>query len=213
MRSFFSLVRRFPQLIIIRPVIVPSSSGRRIVPVPRRGGLGVGSSSSHSSGSSHSSSSLPHLITERRRWCLLSFKQATTAWRPLGSSSHPIISSHPRHGASRPSVSSHASRLASRTIPPGHQRVGGEDETSKRTRKAGTGNGTRNRGARRGERRNEEPGRGRRISKQGRQRGHAAITHKNKTPLILFRPTHSPLAIVGSPASISPPPPGRGMSG
>ena len=47
-----------------------------------------------------------HLITERRRWRLSSFKQATTAWR----SPRLIISSHPRHGASRPGVSSHASR-------------------------------------------------------------------------------------------------------
>lgn len=64
-RSFFFLVRRFPQLVVIRLVIRLSSSGRRIVSVPHRGGLGVGSSSSHPLGSSHSSPLPNHLISSR----------------------------------------------------------------------------------------------------------------------------------------------------
>lgn len=62
---FFFLVRRFPQLVVIRLVIRLSSSGRRIVSVPHRGGLGVGSSSSHPLGSSHSSPLPNHLISSR----------------------------------------------------------------------------------------------------------------------------------------------------
>ena len=64
-RAVFFLVRRFPQLVVIRLVIRLSSSGRRIVSVPHRGGLGVGSSSSHPLGSSHSSPLPNHLISSR----------------------------------------------------------------------------------------------------------------------------------------------------
>lgn len=172
-----------------------------------------------SSGSSHSSP-LSYLITERRRWCLSFFKQATTTWRSLGSSSHPIISSHPRHGASRPP--SRLMRLVGRLVPIYRVINEGRDENeaSKRTRKNGEGTGTRNRGVGRGEGRNEDgktTGNGRTErggwqAKQGKgQRGHAAITRKNKTPLIPFRPTPSPQVLIYSPVSISPPPPGRGM--
>lgn len=214
--------RRFPQLVVICLVIRLSSSGRRIVSVPHRGGLGVGSSLSHPSGSSYSSP-LSYLITERRRWCLSSFKQATTAWRP---SPRFIISSH--HLIPSPSwsvssaVSSHASRWASRPHIPGHQRRRDENEASKRTRKNGEGTGTRNRGVGRDEGRNENgntTGTGRWQHKNGKQASkqaratetYDAIMGKNKTPLILFRPTPSPWVLIGSPASISPPPPGRGM--
>lgn len=97
-------------------------------------------------------------------------------------------------------------------------------KASKRTRKNGEGTGTRNRGVGRDEGRNENgntTGTGRWQHKNGKQASkqaratetYDAIMGKNKTPLILFRPTPSPWVLIGSPASISPPPPGRGMRG
>lgn len=168
-------------------------------PVPAVG-LGIGSSSSHPLGLSHSFSlvpSLPHLITERRRWCLSSFKQATTAWRSLGSSSHLIISSHPRHGASRPS--SRLMRLVGRLALYTGSSTSRRGERSKQTNtKERGGTGTRNRGAGLGEERNENgntTGTGRWQHKNGKQARTTeicdAIMSKNKTPLILFRPTPS----------------------
>lgn len=62
--------------------------------------------------------------------------------------------------------------------------------------------------------RGRDDGGTRTASKQARAtETYDAIMGKNKTPLILFRPTPSPWVLIGSPASISPPPPGRGMRG
>lgn len=97
---------------------------------------------------------------------------------------------------------------------------GTKDEASKRTRKNGEGPG-RETGEQDGAKNRNENGnttgteRGR--NKNGKQARTTkicdAIMSKNKTPLILFRPTPSPQALVGSPALYYPPPPGRGMGG
>ena len=187
-----------------RPIVVGSTGRSRRCPLII------------SSGSSHSSP-LPHLITERRRWCLSYFKQATTTWRSLGSSSHPIISSHPRHGASCPPFRLMASRRASRPHIPGHQRGRGgrskQANTQNRDEKPGSRSGRRTKRERKYNGDGTMAAQERQASKQGQRRHTTQSWGKNKTPLILFRPTPSPSALIGSPASISPPPPGRGMRG
>lgn len=97
---------------------------------------------------------------------------------------------------------------------------GTKDEASKRTRKNGEGLG-RETGEQDGAKNRNENGnttwteRGR--NKNGKQARTTkicdAIMSKNKTPLILFRPTPSPQALVGSPALYYPPPPGVGRAG
>lgn len=134
-------------------------------------------SSSHPSGSSYSSP-LSHLITERRRWCLSSFKQATTAWRPsprfIISSHHLIPSSHPIPVMERLARRLVSWRLVGHLVPIYRVINGGRDENeaSKRTRKNGEGTGTRKRVVGRGEGRNENgntTGTGRWQHKNGKQ--------------------------------------------
>lgn len=134
-----SFMRRFRQLVIVRPVIGFSSSVgvRSSRPPPWRPRCEF----------SH------HLIrlispvpiasgSSRRRWCLSSFKQATASWRPL-SSAHHLITSRGRWRRWRRWRLVRASRLM-RLV---HRLVlyrdinggvgGGADEASKRTRKNG----------------------------------------------------------------------------
>lgn len=145
---FFSLVHRFPQLIIIRPVIRVSSSGRRlIVPSPPWGSALV---PHHLIRSAHlTRPQLPHLTMEREAaWKRSpSFKQATTAWRPsrLIVSSHHLIPSV----MERLVPPSRLMRLgrASRPHIPGHQRGRGgrskQANTQNRDEKPGSKTGRR----------------------------------------------------------------------
>ena len=146
---FFSLVRRFPQLIIIRPVIGSSSTGRLIAPSPPWG-LGVGSSR-HLIRSVHLTRRPNCPISPsngRRRGSVrrLSSKQRRHGGF-LGSSSHPIISSHPRHEASRPPSRLMRLGRASRPHIPGHQRGRGgrskQANTQNRDEKPGSKTGRR----------------------------------------------------------------------
>ena len=190
-----SFMRRFRQLVIVRPVIWFSSS--------------VGARSSRppswrprwefpiiSSGSSHPT----HCPgSSRRRWRLSSFKQATASWRPL-SSAHHLIPSRERWRKRRWRRwrlvrASRLMRLVHRLVlyRDINGGVGGADEASKRTRKnrrnrdekpgSRTGRKTKRtqiRQRERGEGTEQEQTDG--VSKQGGQREHGAITNKNKHP-------------------------------
>lgn len=183
----------------------PRRGRRLIVFVQRRGGLD--GFLTISSGSSISLAQSPQSHHGWRRVSVILFKQATRLWHPshhgashLGSSSHPIISSHPHHEASR--LSSRPMRLANhleRIPSPRHQRGKSDGEASKRTRKngkAGTRNGEQD-GVKNGtnttRQRKERTGRGRTASKQGEGNGDIRRNHAQEQRLSSFSP--DPLAV------------------
>lgn len=142
-------MRRFPQLIIVRPIIRFSSSGAasdRFRPPswrPRR----VPHHLIRLIHLTRPIAPVPSWMAEGVRYFVQASNEAMASIPSRSISSRLIISSHPHHEASRPGVSSHASRPSSRTIHQGHQRWNGKDEASKRTRKtgkAGTRNGEQN---------------------------------------------------------------------
>lgn len=194
-------MRRFPQLIIVLPIIRFSSSGAASDPFSSPVvAVSTGSSSSHPAHPSHSPHRPSPIMDGGGRPLFFQASNGIMASIPSQSiSSRLSISSHPPHEASRLCVSSLrlAHHLERNT--PGHQRWnegGRSKQTNTKNRKsrnekrgAKRGEDGMNTTRQRGERRSENE---RQVSREKATRACDAITHKNDAPHH-SRPTLSPV--------------------